>query len=575
MTAPRGHGLALAGIVLVAAVVWGAVGQTLDVPTVFGDELIYWDAARSLAAGEGLDVRDGGYGFGPLYPALLAPVHALVPGAYEAYTLAKWVNAVVFSLAAVPAYLLARRLVTGPWALACAALTVVAPSALYTGFVMTEATAYAAACLAFLALQRVLERPSTGRQLAALGAIGLAASARLQLATLGIALLLALALRWVLARGPRLPRSADLRRMWPVLAATAVGVAAVALSTALGGDPPGGYDDLWGGYAVGEVVRWTWHGIAGLGLYLAFVPLAVAPAALALLARSDDPARQAFAALAPSVTVVLVLVVGVFSATEFGIGFLHDRYLFYVVPLALVLVASWATARERAPRWTLVAGAALVLVLAATLPSYLVGKDGGRQFDAVGTTAVAHAVDALARPDAARWLLVALAGLAVVALVLPPRARWAALLPIGALFVVNGVLAWDTRAESARNVTFATLRDEDVAWVDRAVGSAGVAALFAGAEVEVRDAFRLTEFFNASIGAVYDTGQGYAPTISSTEVVVGPGGGVTTVDGDVVAPSLVLVVPGGAVAGDRIAEGTLERLALWRARAPLTITRPG
>ncbi len=324
------------------------------------------------------------------------------------------------------------------------------------------------------------------------------------------------------------------------------------------------------------MARWTWYGLAGLGLYLAFVPLAVAPSALVLLGRSRDPARQSFAALVPSVAVVLLVVVGAFSASEFGVGFLHDRYLFYATPLAVVLVASWITSRERAPVWARAAGAGLVLALAATLPTYLVGKDGGRQFDAVGTTAVAHAVDALARPDAARWLLLALAVVAVAALVLPASLRWSALLPIAVLFVANGALAWDTRADAARNVTFASLAETDVAWVDRSLtGGESAAALFAAAEVDVRDAFRLTEFFNEQVDAVYDTGQGYAPTISSTEVVVGPAGRVATADGVDVSPELVVVGPGVLVGGALVTKGTLERLALWRATQPLTVELPG
>jgi hypothetical protein len=273
---------------------------------------------------------------------------------------------------------------------------------------------------------------------------------------------------------------------------------------------------------------------------------------------------------------VLLVVVGAFSASEFGVGFLHDRYLFYATPLAVVLVASWITSRERAPVWARAAGAGLVLALAATLPTYLVGKDGGRQFDAVGTTAVAHAVDALARPDAARWLLLALAVVAVAALVLPASLRWSALLPIAVLFVANGALAWDTRADAARNVTFASLAETDVAWVDRSLtGGESAAALFAAAEVDVRDAFRLTEFFNEQVDAVYDTGQGYAPTISSTEVVVGPAGRVATADGVDVSPELVVVGPGVLVGGALVTKGTLERLALWRATQPLTVELPG
>ena len=137
MSARGAATLALGGIVLAAAAIWGALGQQLDVPTVFGDELIHWDASRSLAAGDGLRVRDGGYGFAPGYPALLAPVHLLTENDLSAYGWARLLNALCFALAAIPAYALARRLLAPSWSLACAALAVGIPSALYTGFVMT------------------------------------------------------------------------------------------------------------------------------------------------------------------------------------------------------------------------------------------------------------------------------------------------------------------------------------------------------------------------------------------------------------------------------------------------------
>ena len=87
------RGLTLAGIVLAAAALWGSLGQQIEVPTVFGDELIHWDASRSLAAGDGLRVRDGGYGFGPVYPVLLAPVHLLTADDLTAYRWARLWNA--------------------------------------------------------------------------------------------------------------------------------------------------------------------------------------------------------------------------------------------------------------------------------------------------------------------------------------------------------------------------------------------------------------------------------------------------------------------------------------------------
>ncbi len=211
MTSRAAAGLTLSGVVLAAAALWGALGQQIEVPTVFGDELIHWDASRSLAAGDGLEVRDAGYGFGPIYPALLAPVHLLTADDLTAYQWARLWNALLFALAAVPVYLLARRLLEPGWSLACAALAVAIPSALYTGFVMTEGAAYAACCLALLALMRCLERPTVAAQFLAVGALVLAAGVRLQLAALGAALVVALVLRFVVAAGSGCRRRTDLR----------------------------------------------------------------------------------------------------------------------------------------------------------------------------------------------------------------------------------------------------------------------------------------------------------------------------------------------------------------------------
>ena len=65
------------------------------------------------------------------------------------------------SLAAVPAYLIARRVV-GKWlALLAALLAVAVPSMVYTATVMTENAYYPVFLLAALALVALLERPST------------------------------------------------------------------------------------------------------------------------------------------------------------------------------------------------------------------------------------------------------------------------------------------------------------------------------------------------------------------------------------------------------------------------------
>ena len=73
------------------------------------DELVYSDLARSIADGGRPAVRDVPvFGWGEVYPALIAPVWALVEDRYVAYHATLAVNAIVMSLAAIPAYFLAR-----------------------------------------------------------------------------------------------------------------------------------------------------------------------------------------------------------------------------------------------------------------------------------------------------------------------------------------------------------------------------------------------------------------------------------------------------------------------------------
>ena len=569
--------LTLGGIVLAAATVWGALGQQLDVPTVFGDELIHWDASRSLADGDGLRVRDGAYGFAPGYPALLAPVHWLARDDLAAYEWARLLHALVFSLAAVPAYLLARRLLAPGLSLACAALAVALPSALYTGFVMTEGAAYAACTLAFLAFARCLERPTLGAQLGALVALALAASFRLQLGALVVVLVGGLALRALLSRGRPFVRRADARLLAPllvVLAALAV-VAGMRVAT---GNPLAGYGDLWRSYDLVEVGRWTWRTLAGLGLYLALVPLVVAPAAVVGLgreARRGNRPAAAFASLFLAANAVLLLVVGAFSSTEFGVGFLHDRYLFYVVPLWLVATAAWATRREHAGWVGLGVGAASTVVLLATLPTYLLNDDGGRRFDALATGLPSEVASLVDRGEPSRAMLLAFAVLAIaVAVVLALRRvpAWLVLCPTAIVFVLNAWFAWDYRIDAAHNTTFEPLEASTTAWVDEAVpGGAEVATLAGGVPVGTRDALRLTELFNVSIGPAYDLGgAGYAPTLAAIDVTLAPDGRLLAGDGSVAA-SWVVAPPTLTLAGEVVAVGTVERLRLWRVDPPLRV----
>ena len=474
----------------------------------------------------------------------------------------------------MPAFLLARRLLAPPWSLACAALAVGIPSALYTGFVMTEGAAYAACTLALLAFHRVLERPTVIAQLAAVAALALAAGLRLQLAALGGALALALVLRALLTRGRRLVSRADVRRLWLLLLVLGGAVLAVGVRAALG-NPLAGYADLWRSYDLLEVARWTWRSLAGLGLYLALVPLVVAPAALLLLgrdARRGDRPAAAFTSLFVGVNAVLLLVVGAFSSTEFGVGFLHDRYLFYVVPLWLVSTAVWAERRAALGPVGIALGGALVVALLATLPTYLLNDDGGRRFDAIASGLPSEVAEVLGRSEPSRAALLAAAALAIATVVvLAWLPRWLVLVPLAAVFALNAAFAWDYRIDAARNVTFSPFDASTVAWVDDAVPEGAEAGTLAGGvSVETRDALRLTEFFNASLGPAYSLGAAYAPTLATGEARIAGGGAVVAETGPVevdwvVAPQAL------RLAGQVVAEGTVEKLRLWRVRGPVRV----
>ena len=157
----------LAGIVAASSAVHIALAHRVVTPWIMVDELVYSELAKSLASNGHFLVRDvpsNGYGF--IYPALIAPAFGLFGSVPRAYAVAKDINAVVMSLAAIPAYLLARRLVAPRQALIAAFLSLAIPSLLYTGMLMTENAFYPLFLVTALVLVLTLERPTATRQVA-------------------------------------------------------------------------------------------------------------------------------------------------------------------------------------------------------------------------------------------------------------------------------------------------------------------------------------------------------------------------------------------------------------------------
>ena len=126
----------LAAIVVGSTVFRAILARDLVAPFIMVDELIWAELARGIADdGEATIRGEPNPDYSVVYSLLLSPAYALFDGLPASYAAVKTINAFVMSLAAVPAYFLARRLVTQWLALLGALLAVAVPSLAYTGTV--------------------------------------------------------------------------------------------------------------------------------------------------------------------------------------------------------------------------------------------------------------------------------------------------------------------------------------------------------------------------------------------------------------------------------------------------------
>ena len=147
---------------MVSSVVQFLLARRVVAPWIMVDELVYSDTARSFADTGHFLIRGVHANYGVVYPAILSIPYRLFDSIPTVYTAAKAINAVLISLAAIPAYFLARRVLRPPAALAAAALAVALPSLAYAGTLMTENAFYPLFLCLVLALVAMLERPTRG-----------------------------------------------------------------------------------------------------------------------------------------------------------------------------------------------------------------------------------------------------------------------------------------------------------------------------------------------------------------------------------------------------------------------------
>ncbi len=564
------------GLVVAAGWVVLAVAAALaSVPRFFFDELYYMEAGVSLGQGDGLAFRGEDWGFGAVYPSLISVLVRLTADQETTYTLVKLLNVTCFTLAAIPTYLLARRVLAARPALAIAGLAIVLPSSMYVSVSMTESVGYLCATSALAASVLALERPTVSRQVAALLVMVVAIGTRPQLVSLLVGHVAALA--FVLARPGSRGAFLGARRfvLWPTAAAVAAGLVLV-VRAAFSSDGLGGllgdYDTLARDYSPWGVAWWALRHVGDLALYTGIVPVAAAPAAVALLlvrGRAGEPGARAVALVAVAQALAALIVVGAFASTEFGQGLLYDRYLFFLVPTMLAVTLAWLLGGRPWSRRTAVAGAALALSAVSVLPYDSIGEEHWfKQFQAVATE-----IWGKLGTVADRLPLVSLLGIGVTcaiaaaALTFLAPERFRGVLPAVVLIVLGGNLTLAWRSAFVDPAIYGLPPKGERSWVDGVLPSEarafvllvgrscdGEVARFAGIE---------TEYFNRTVSGLAGVGGGAGGDAPGSLTVAGDGtiryrtGGPLTVD-YVVAP------PGVELEGVRLATSLGAGLVLWQ-----------
>jgi hypothetical protein len=331
------------------------------VPHYLPDEYIYPSLARSFAEHGRPMIRGVGVHFPALLdPLVTAPVWLVTHDPVRAYAITQVLHAAFVSLAAIPAYLLCKRLSLATWlAVAVAALAVAVPDGVYASSMLADPLAYPLVLTTVYLGVCLVERSTIGLQLVFAFASALTVLARVQYAVVPLAVLGA---ELVADRG-RIHLS--LRRLW--LALVLLVVPPVVLFATLGSQRVLGVYSH-GNHALhpGSLAHW----VAREGMLLAYasgwvlIPGALAGLALAAF-RPFHRAELAFGVTTLLLGGALLLEAAQIADTDSQR--FQERYLFTLVPLLAVAFGLYV---KRGLPWRIPVGlgSAALLLLAARVP---------------------------------------------------------------------------------------------------------------------------------------------------------------------------------------------------------------
>jgi Dolichyl-phosphate-mannose-protein mannosyltransferase len=520
----------LAGAVAASCVLRIVLAFTVRGPWIFPDELGYQQLAVNLAHGRLALYGESGLSYSPLYPLTLSPLFAAGLSATHAYRAITLINALLMSLALVPAYGIARFLLPRRESLGVVVLAALAPLMYLTSLGMSENLAYPLFLVACWLLLRTLAEPSRRNDAFVLGAVVLACGARIQLAALLPAVATApflLALPDVLRRRKGLwetvPRTV---REHEVLIGGSVLLALVAVATSGAFSVAGRYSDVPGSGSTSpiQLAKLFVYHAAGLVFVAGVLPFIGTLAIAVLWPRHGRPDSRTSAFAAAGLALAFWLLVETAIAEQAfqhnnDAPRIHERYLFYLVPFFLTAIL--VGLRRGVPRVAYVVATVLSAAAVAVIPFQTV-INGTVVADSFSFEVFARSgtLQAVSHATLLALAITAVGGALLVAL----RRRPAFVVAAVAIVFVLMSYREGTRVVNAANGHRAFLTTRD--WVDRAHRS-GVAMVVGPATTDPVAEWQ-TDYYNLSITRLYYTCQRtLSPDFGERRVRVARDGAVT------------------------------------------------